>query len=116
MAAGSVGKPSGDIAVFGFYNITWQKGGFSNYKRTLRDDLLAGFQQHNVDVMLLSECGVIELGLGHKFRDLLQQICGPEFSVTCQSRYACIIRSWTRLFVEQLARQRWISSGRRGFG
>ena len=45
--------------------------------------------------MLLSECGVVEEGMGDEFRDLLLEICGPEFSVTCHSHYACIIRTST---------------------
>ena len=45
--------------------------------------------------MLLSECGVVEEGLGDEFHDLLQKICGPEFSVTCHSHYACIVRTST---------------------
>ena len=70
MATSSVGKPPGHVAVLGFYNITWQKSRFSGkalakHKRALGEDLLAGIQQHNVDVMLLSECGVIEEGVGH---------------------------------------------------
>ena len=98
MATSSVGKPPGHVAVFGFYNITWQKSRFSgkglaNHTKASREDLRAGIQQHNVDAVLLSECGVIEEGSGHSFHHLLKQICEPEFSVTCQSHYACIIRT-----------------------
>ena len=100
MASSSVGKPPDDFAVIAFYNLTWQKSRLTGkrigkHKATLREDLLAGFQQHHVDVMLLSECGVVEEGMGDEFRDLLQEICGPEFSVTCQSHYACIVRTST---------------------
>ena len=100
MATSSVEKPSGDITVIAFYDITWQKSRFTGkqvdrHKATLREDLLAGFQKHHVDVMLLSECGVVEEGLGDEFRDLLLEICGPEFSVTCHSHYACIVRTST---------------------
>ena len=100
MASSSGGKPPDDFAVIAFYNLTWQKSRLTGkrigkHKATLREDLLAGFQQHHVDVMLLSECGVVEEGMGDEFRDLLQEICGPEFSVTCQSHYACIVRTST---------------------
>ena len=93
MASSSVGKPTHDIALIAFYNLTWQKTRFTGkqldkHKRTLREDLLAGFQEHHVDV-------IIEEGLGDEFHDLLQKMCGPEFSVTCHSHYACIVRTST---------------------
>ena len=98
MHSGGVAKPAHHAAVFGFYDLAWHENPFigeecEHHKRTLREDLVAGFQRHNVDVMLLSECGAVEEGLGEEFHDLLKQICGPDFSVTCQSHFACIVRT-----------------------
>lgn len=85
------------IAVFGVYSFTWAKSRLTDRhraerERTLKEDLCAGFQIHNVDAMWLSECGEVEEGLGQDFHVLLLDICGRDFSVICQSHYACILR------------------------
>ena len=82
MTSRSVGKPPDDFAVIAFYNLTWQKSRLTGkrireHKATLREDLLAGFQQHHVDVMLLSECGVVEEGMGDEFVICCRRSVGP---------------------------------------
>ena len=50
---------------------------------------------HDIDVMLVSECGDSDESSKHAFQSLLRGICGPDFSVTFQGQYACIIRTST---------------------
>ena len=88
------------IVMFGFYDIAWPESRLRSehwewLEWTLRKDLYAGFQVHDIDVMLLSECGDSDERSKHAFQSLLREVCGPDFSVTSQGQYACIVRTST---------------------
>ena len=81
-----------------YYNITWDKGRFKNAKHelSLSADILMALDEFSVDVLLLSECGEVGIGLDPKqWLPMIRHICGPGYAVTHQSHYTSIIRKDT---------------------
>ena len=92
--------PMAAVLVIGFYDIAWPESRlrserWEGLERTLRQDLCAGFEVHDIDVLLLSGCGDSDERSAQAFQSLLRGTGGPDFSVTCQGQYACIIRTST---------------------
>ena len=78
-----------------FYNIDWSSFcSSSEASKMLKQDLREGFNEHRVDVLLLSGC----CG-GKDFENFMNDICREQdfadFAVFCQSSYACIVRKST---------------------
>ena len=87
-----------------FYNITWDKGRFNNFKHelSLRSDIRTALDEYSVDVLLLSECGEVGIGLDPKlWLPMPRRICGSTYAVTHQSHYTSIVRKATMEFTKQ---------------
>ena len=95
MSVSSAAKPDVPCVVV-FYNITWDNGRFKHqnkHERTLEADIRAALDEFNADVLLLSECGEVGIGLTVSlWMSMLRRICGPGFEITHQSHYTSIIR------------------------
>ena len=100
---GSVVKPAqdpGDLVV-AWYNITWPVGkvegkGHAGHERKLEADLKYAFTVLEADIVLLSECGEIEIGLPQKkWAAIMNRICGDAFEWVHQSHYTSIVRRAT---------------------
>ena len=82
-------------AVVALYNITWDSGRFQNktHEETLAQDLQKALNEFEADLVLLSECGEIGVGLPRKkWVSMIRDICGPGFLVCHQSHYTSIVR------------------------
>ena len=93
----SAAKPD-VVAVFAFYNVRWHLSRFNRvgkHKATLAADLREALEDKCADVVLLSECGEIGVGLGKQWLELVRSICGPGFLVTHDSHYTSIVREQT---------------------
>ena len=85
-------------AVVAFYNITWDSGRFQNkrHEETLAQDLQKALNEFEADLVLLSECGEVGVGLDKsKWLPMIRRICGPGFLVCHQSHYTSIVRHAT---------------------
>ena len=99
-SSNSVAKPDSpvsDIAlVIAFYNITWANSRFAQrdrHERTLAADIQAALHEFSADVLLLSECGEVDVGLIEKeWLPMLDRICGPGFDIKHQGHYTSIVR------------------------
>ena len=82
--------------VIAFYNIGWDNNRFKRQKRhekTLAEDIQSALEDFNADVLLLSECGEIGIGLYSKHWDpMIRRIGGPGFHVTHQGHYTSIVK------------------------
>ena len=97
MGSSSATKEPMDCSV-AFYNITWDKGCFNNFKHelSLRSDIRTALDEYSVDVLLFSECGEVGIGLDpEQWLPMIGRICGPGFAVTHQSHYTSIVRKDT---------------------
>ena len=98
----SAEKPA-TYAVFDWYNIGWVPSRFKNlrkHEKTLRRDLSEATETKVADVILLSECGEIGVGLGPDWEPLVRSCCGPGFAVAHQSHYTSIVRTSTMEVLE----------------
>ena len=96
----SVGKPESPVPdivlVIAFYNITWTNSRFNQKEKhelTLAADIQAALHEFSADVLLLSECGEVDVGLIEKeWLPMLDRICGPGFDIKHQGHYTSIVR------------------------
>ena len=97
MSSSSSAKPAMDCIV-AFYNITWDKGRFEKpekHELSLAADILTALDDFSADLVLLSECGEVGIGLDpEQWLPMIGRICGPGFAVTpeplhehCQERH-----------------------------
>ena len=94
----SSGEKPATYGVFVWYNIGRVPTRFKNLRKheeTLRGDLSEATETKAADVILLSECGEIGVGLGPEWEPLVRSCCGPGFAVTHQSHYTSIVRTST---------------------
>ena len=98
MLSSSAAKPDMPC-IFAFYDITWDDGRFNclwKHEQTLRADIGAALNDFEADVVLLSECGEVGIGLTPTlWLPLLRRICGPDFDVTHQGHYTSIVKRAT---------------------
>ena len=97
MSSSSAGKPAMECIV-AFYNINWDKGRFEipeKHELSLAADILTALDDFSADLVLLSECGEIGIGLLDSWLPMIRRICGPGFAVTHQSHYTSIVRKDT---------------------
>ena len=93
-SSSSAAQPS-VCAVVVFYNITWGSRRFKRKKHeeTLAQDLQKALNEFEADLVLLSECGEIGVGLPRKkWVSMIRDICGSGFLVCHQSHYTSIVR------------------------
>ena len=83
-------------SVFAWYNIGWHQSRFNQerrHERTMAQDHHKAIDEHNADVILLSECGEIGIGLPEdRWLALLRRCVGPGFAILHQSHYTSIVR------------------------
>ena len=98
MGSSSAAKPAMDCIV-AFYNINWDKGRFEipeKHELSLAADILTALDDFSADLVLLSECGEVGIGLDpEQWLPMIGRICGPGFAVTHQSHYTSIVRKDT---------------------
>ena len=98
MDSSSAAKPAMDCIV-AFYNINWDKGRFEKpekHELSLAADILTALDDFSADLVLLSECGEVGIGLDpEQWLPMIGRICGPGFAVTHQSHYTSIVRKDT---------------------
>ena len=102
-SGGSAAKPDA-YGVFAFYNIGWQSSLFyelANHAETLHQDLWEALEMKSADVVMLSECGEIGIGLGERWTALVRDTCGPGFKVVHQGHYTSIVRVETVEVLEE---------------
>ena len=114
MSSSSAGKPAmGSSSAtkepmecsVAFYNITWDKGRFEKPKKhelSLAADILTALDDFSADLVLLSECGEVGIGLDPKlWLPMIRRICGSSYAVTHQSHYTSIVRKATMEVTKQ---------------
>ena len=81
MDSSSAAKPAMDCLV-AFYNINWDKGRFEEpekHELSLAADILTALDEFSVDVLLLSDCGEVGIGLDPKqWLPMIRRICRPQ--------------------------------------
>ena len=95
MSSGSLESLPSMHALFAWYNIGWQVTRLHKpkHERTLARDLQTVIDEHNADVILLSECGEIGSGLpAIPWLALVRRCVGPGFIIVHQSHYTAIVR------------------------
>ena len=86
---------TGVCGVVAFYNITWDSGRFKKKQDedSLAQDLQKALNEFMADLVLLSECGEIGVGLPRKkWVSMIRDVCGSGFLVCHQSHYTSIVR------------------------